>query len=297
VRHALYVPTFGEFADARTLAGLAADAESAGWDGFFTWDHMAMWWDRVVPVADTTVALTAVALATERMRIGPIVTPLPRRRPWKVAREMATLDHLSGGRMVLGVGLGSGEHEFEAFGEIPGLSARAAMLDEALDVVAGLWRGEPFSCSGRFFTLTNVVLRPVPVQQPRIPIWVAVSWPNPGPLRRAVRWDGAIAALAQPGDFNTPVAAVESIRRAAGAAHREAPFDIIVVNGNPQWDLAADVAEVATYEAAGLTWWAEDLTPWRFGGSAQPPWPLAAMRERVMAGPAGGPSVSRSRQR
>lgn len=284
MQYALYVPTFGECADARMLADLAAEAEEAGWDGFFLWDHMAMWWDRSTPLTDTTVALTAVALATERMRIGPIVCPLPRRRPWKVAREMAALDHLSGGRMVLGVGLGSGKHELDAFGEAPEMSTRAAMLDEALDIIAGLWRGEPFTYRGRIFTLTDVTLRPVPVQTPRIPIWVAVSWPNPGPLRRAVRWDGAIATLAEPGEFNTPVVVIRAIRDAA-AVRRDAPFDIFIANGNPAWNLADDAAEVATYEPAGLTWWAEDLTPWRFGGSADPPWPWEAMRERVRAGP------------
>ncbi len=283
MQYAIYLPTFGDLADARALADLAAEAEAAGWDGCFLWDHLAMWWDDSQPVVDSTVALAAVAMATERIRIGPIVTALPRRRPWKVARETATLDQLSGGRMILGVGLGANRHEFEAFGEEPDLRVRGAMVDEALTVITGLWTGEPFSHAGRFYSVAAAQFRPPTLQTPRIPIWVATSWPNRAPQERAWRWDGAIATMAQPGPFNVPTEAIAAIR--AGAPDGEGRFDIALANGNPQWNLAADAAEAARYEDAGLTWWLEDIDPWRFGGDAEPPWQLGAMRERILAGP------------
>lgn len=281
MQYGVYLPTFGEYADARRLASLAADAEMAGWDGVFTWDHMAMWWDRATPVADTTVALAAIALATSRVCFGALVTPIPRRRPWKLAREMATLDRLGGGRLILGAGLGASRFEFEDLGEAEGLRARGAILDEGLEVLAGLWSGEPFSYRGEYYRVEEARFLPKPVQRPRIPIWVAVSWPNPKPLQRALRWDGAIVAMANPGPFNTPVEVFAEIRDQAG----ERPFDLALANGNPEWDVQRDAEEVARYADAGLTWWLEDVGPWRFGAGEDPPWPLEAMRERVLVGP------------
>jgi alkanesulfonate monooxygenase SsuD/methylene tetrahydromethanopterin reductase-like flavin-dependent oxidoreductase (luciferase family) len=280
MRYGVYLPTFGEYADPGRLASLAADAEEAGWDGVFTWDHMVMWWGRAAPVADTTVSLTAIALATSRVRLGALVTPIPRRRPWKLAREMVTLDRLSSGRLVFGAGLGANRFELEDLGEAEGLHARAAMLDEALEVLIGLWSGEPFSYEGEHYRVEAQFL-PTPMQQPRIPIWVAVSWPNPKPLQRALRWDGAIVAMAKPGPFNTPVEVFAEIRERAG----DRPFDLALANGNPEWDVEEDAEEVARYAEVGLTWWLEDIGPWRFGAGEDPPWPLEAMRERVLAGP------------
>jgi probable F420-dependent oxidoreductase len=286
MRFGILLPTFGEFSEPARLAEFAAEAERHGWDGVFLWDHMAMWWDHTEPVTDSWVALTAVAVATSRVRIGTFITPIPRRRPWKLARETVAVDRLSGGRLVLGVGLGANAHEFEAFGELEGLKARAGMLDEGLAVLAGLWSGEPFEFHGEHYEVQQARFLPTPVQQPRIPIWVAGSWPKQAPFRRAGAWDGAICALAEPGEFNTPVDAVAGIRdltAAHGAAGR--PFDLILTNGNPEWDVYGDAAEIRSYAEVGLTWWLEDISPWRFGGESRPPWPLAAMRRRLQAGP------------
>jgi alkanesulfonate monooxygenase SsuD/methylene tetrahydromethanopterin reductase-like flavin-dependent oxidoreductase (luciferase family) len=152
MRYAVNVPNFEDYGDARTVAGLAADAEAAGWDGFFVWDHLAFVKAWRLRIADPWVLLTAVALATERLRLGPMVTPLPRRRPWKLARETVTLDRLSGGRLVLGVGLGEPpEDEFGSFGEPADPVVRAAMLDEGLEVLTRLWSGETVSFSGRHY--------------------------------------------------------------------------------------------------------------------------------------------------
>jgi alkanesulfonate monooxygenase SsuD/methylene tetrahydromethanopterin reductase-like flavin-dependent oxidoreductase (luciferase family) len=174
VKRGIFVAPFGELFDPRVAAALAARAEAAGWDGFFVWDHVR-YSPRDLPVADPWVTLTAVALATERVRLGPLVTPVSRRRPHKLARETITLDRLSGGRLVLGVGLGSDNHgEFEDFGEVTAPRERARLLDSGLERLAEHWRE----------------LAPGPVQRPRIPVWVAARYPNRRPLRRAARWDG-----------------------------------------------------------------------------------------------------------
>jgi alkanesulfonate monooxygenase SsuD/methylene tetrahydromethanopterin reductase-like flavin-dependent oxidoreductase (luciferase family) len=192
MRYAVNVPNFEDYSDVRTVAALAADAEAAGWDGFFVWDHLAFVKAWRLRIADPWVLLTGVALATERLRLGPMVTPLPRRRPWKLARETVTLDRLSGGRLVLGVGLGEPpEDEYGSFGEPTDPVVRAAMLDEGLEVLTRLWSGETVSFAGRHYRVDEVAFRPTPVQRPRIPIWVAGAWPRPGPLRRAARFDGS----------------------------------------------------------------------------------------------------------
>jgi alkanesulfonate monooxygenase SsuD/methylene tetrahydromethanopterin reductase-like flavin-dependent oxidoreductase (luciferase family) len=173
-KRGLFVAPFGELADVRVLAELAAAGEAAGYDGFFVWDHV-QYSPPTLPVADPWVALTAVALATERVTIGPLVTPLARRRPQKLARETITLDRLSGGRLVLGAGLGSDNHrEFADFGEETDPKARAKLLDDGLASLVRYW--DEFA--------------PRPVQQPRIPVWIAARWPNRRPVRRAARWDG-----------------------------------------------------------------------------------------------------------
>ena len=173
-RRAIFVAPFGELADARRLARLAAAAEARGWDGFFLWDHLVYVETR--ELADPWVAMTAIACATERVRIGPLVTPTPRRRIPKLARETVTLDRLSGGRLVLGVGIGGDRHgEFAPFGDPADPRERARLLDEGLERLVELWGGE---------------FAPPPAQQPRIPVWVAARWPNRRPMRRAARWDG-----------------------------------------------------------------------------------------------------------
>ena len=175
MKHAIDVGPFDELADPRVLADLAAAAEERGWDGFFVWDHIA-YRPPVQAVADPWVALAAVASATSRLRIGPMVTPLARRRVHKLARETVTLDLLSSGRLTLGVGLGSARNgEFGPFGEIDDPRERAKLLDAGLEELVRYWAGE---------------FQPVPVQQPRIPVWVAGEWPNRRPVRRALRWDG-----------------------------------------------------------------------------------------------------------
>ena len=200
MRYGVTLPNFGPYADARVLASLAREAEGAGWDGFFLWDHVLLvpW-----PTVDPWIAMAAIALATERVRIGALVTPVPRRRPVKLAREIVTLDHLSRGRLILGVGIGAGPWEWDYLGEETDLRTRGDMLDEALELLEQLWTGEPVVHHGRFYHHRGdggpqdtaerpVPFLPRPLQRPRVPPWVAGVWPNKRPFRRAARYDGLV---------------------------------------------------------------------------------------------------------
>ncbi|HEX2156374.1 MAG TPA: LLM class flavin-dependent oxidoreductase [Actinomycetes bacterium] len=283
MRYAVNVPNFEDYSDVRTVAGLAADAEAAGWDGFFVWDHLAFVKAWKLRVADPWMLLTGVALATERLRLGPMVTPVPRRRPWKLARETVTLDRLSGGRLILGVGLGEPpEDEYGSFGEPTDPVVRAAMLDEGLEVLTRLWSGETVSFEGRHYRVEEVAFQPTPVQQPRIPIWVAGAWPRRGPLRRAARFDGSCPlkvdaggelVVLEPGDVRELRAVVDR--------HREdpaAPFDVMLGGATPE-DPAAARAMLETLAEAGVTWWQESVDPRQTD--------LEAFRRRVRKGPPG----------
>ena len=288
MRYAINIINFGDCADARVLAGLARDAEDAGWDGFFIWDHIAWDWG-AMPMVDPWIALTAIALSTQRIRFGAMVTPLPRRRPWKLARETVSLDHLSGGRLVVGVGLGITEAEFANLGEPPDFKTRAAMLDEGLEVLTGLWRGEPFSFHGQHYTLKEAHFVPPPLQVPRIPIWVAGMWPNKPPFRRAARWDGVFPILRGAEMANTP--SPQQVREIVAfvKAHRQAntAFDVSVGDVTPGDDPGRAAEIVAAYADAGVTWWQEAVHGMRadLAERAEATSWLAAMRWRILQGP------------
>jgi alkanesulfonate monooxygenase SsuD/methylene tetrahydromethanopterin reductase-like flavin-dependent oxidoreductase (luciferase family) len=248
VRYGLYVAPFGELADVRVLAALAARAESTGWDGVFVWDHTMTRDGR--DVADPWIALGAMALVAERVRLGALVTPLSRRRPWDVARQVAVLDRLSGGRMVFGAGLGGdSRRELSGFGEERDPRARAALLDEGLELVTALWTGEPVTHDGPAFKLDGGQVRPTPVQAPRPPVWLACVWPNRGPLRRAARYDGvfpiARRGALSAGDLRAALE-VAAEHRPAGAG----PFDAVIDDDGPPSPGRLD--ELA---GAGATWW------------------------------------------
>jgi alkanesulfonate monooxygenase SsuD/methylene tetrahydromethanopterin reductase-like flavin-dependent oxidoreductase (luciferase family) len=254
---AIDTPNFGAFADARLLAELAREAEQAGWDGFFLWDHIGAGWE--TPIGDPWVQMAAMAMTTERIKLGALVTPVPRRRPWKLARETVTLDHLSGGRLILGVGIGSDSgREFSCFAESSDDRLHGAMLDEGLDVLTGLWSGEPFSYAGTHYRINGAHFLPPPVQQPRIPIWVAGVWPHKRPFRRAARWDGVCALkvndeMMTPDDFRAMLAYVREHRAAT------APFDVTHGGRLYQMEPAAAPGILVTYRDAGVTWWLENF--------------------------------------
>jgi len=240
MRHGLSLAPFGELADPRVVADLATDAERAGFDGFFVWDHMYRT-EPFRPVADPWIVLSAVATATETVRLGPLVTPVARRRPQKLARETTSLDQLSGGRLVLGVGLGVNTGgELTRFGEEDDARARGDRLDEGLELLCRLWSGEAVTHDGPHFTCDDVRFEPRPLQQPRIPIWVAAPSGRPRPIRRAARYDG-ICTDATPEEAP---ALLDRIRRERGGLDG---FDV-VVSGRPG-------RRPDGWEAAGATWW------------------------------------------
>ncbi|MEE8551001.1 MAG: LLM class flavin-dependent oxidoreductase [Gemmatimonadota bacterium] len=274
MRFAVSVQNFADYADIRRLVALAREAEDNGWDGFFLWDHIH--WNGP-PMIDPWVALAAIASVTSRIRIGTMVTPLARRRPWKLARETVTLDHLSGGRLILGVGLGTPPaEEFSRFGEDSDDQIRGQKLDEGLEVITGLWSGEPFSYRGKHYQLDNVTFLPRPVQQPRIPIWVAGLWPNRRPFRRAARLDGVVPlkvgpsadlpGALTPDELPAPLTYIQEHRES------DAPFDVNASSAIPT-DLGRAKDVVDAFAAAGATW----LQEWQ---------PTAdALSARLRAGP------------
>ena len=223
---------------------------------------------------------------TESIRLGALVTPLPRRRPWKFARETASLDRLSRGRLTVGVGIGSrGGHELEwdAFGEESDLSRRGAMLDEGLTILNGLWTGEPFSFQGEHYRVKEARFAPAPLQSPRIPVWVAGYWPNEAPFRRAAGWDGVFPLFLEGRGLDGLREVVRFISERRGST---APFDVVYLGPTSPGDDPARGAEVvAPYAEAGATWWLERLTPDQFGADWRGDWPFEAMRGRVMQGP------------
>jgi alkanesulfonate monooxygenase SsuD/methylene tetrahydromethanopterin reductase-like flavin-dependent oxidoreductase (luciferase family) len=264
------------FADPLPIVELAITAEEGGWDGFFLWDHINFLPDVDIPLADPWVTLGAAAARTVRLRLGPMVTPLPRRRPWKVARESVTLDRLSRGRAVLGVGAGwPAEGDFAPFGEPSDLPTRARQLDEALAVVSGLWSGEPFAFDGAHYQLSETTFTPRAVQQPRIPIWVAATWPHPAPLRRACRWDGVVPLHAAAGQPWAPQHVSQLVDRCLDARGDLGEFDVVLSGIADR--TAGGRQLLAEYEEAGATWWLETT-------DGMPGW-WEEFSRRVAAGP------------
>src|SRR5687767_10863326 len=191
MRAGLWLPLFEELADPRVVARLAADAEEWGWHGVFVWDQLR-WREPIKQVADPWITLAAIAAATEEVMLGPMVAPLPRRRPAKVARETATLDRLSGGRLTLGVGIGGDRFggELSRLGEQLDDRLRGQMLDEALDILSAAWSGAPVRHRGTHYLVDDIEFLPRPVQRPGVPVWVAAFPGSPKPLRRAAGYQG-----------------------------------------------------------------------------------------------------------
>ncbi|MDQ1735151.1 MAG: hypothetical protein QOH56_1402 [Pseudonocardiales bacterium] len=280
VQRALAAPCFA--ADPRELVELGVAAEAAGFDGFFLWDHLVFADDGEGPdIVDPWLVLALIAARTRRIKLGTMITPVNRRRPWVLARQTATLDLISGGRLILGVGIGSpARGDFGIFGDEVDPVLRAEMLDEGLAILAGLWSGERFSHDGKHFQVAPVRFRPRPIQQPRIPIWVGGTLPLKRPMSRAAKWDGAVPITWAEGSLARPT--VSEIAGVRDQILRErghlGSFDIVV------WaevapDPVAVAAELPAYAAAGATWWIETAKP-------EPAW-FEGLRARLRRGVSG----------
>jgi len=267
------------FGDARTVANAAREAERVGWDAIFVWEPV---WGN-----DAWVCLTAAAMVTERIRLGTMLTPLSRMRPWKLASEAATLDNLSGGRVILAVGMGAPDSGFTAFGEETDRRLRAELLDEGLAILTGLWKGVPFRFTGKHYTVdTDLGIAGAPpappVQQPRIPIWVVGAHGRPASMRRAAAYDGLLPTVigSDGGHSLEPAnlpAILDELRALRGDA---APYDIVVEAQGDLADRAAMGALARAWEQAGATWWTESM--WEL---ASDPGQLPAVLARIGAGP------------
>ncbi len=280
MQYGLTLPNLDAGGDARTLAELAHEAEETGWNGVFIFDTINVIQYGANATCDPWIALAAIATRTEHVRIGTMITPLSRRRPWKLARETVTLDHLSSGRLILPVGLGDvGDGGFSKVGEETNRRIRAKRLDEGLEILVGLWSGQPFSYSGEQYQVQEMTFLPPPVQSPRIPIWVVGAWPRMKSMQRALRWDGIIPArMNDDGTFAemTPadVQAMQTLideQRPQGT-----PFDIVIEGNTPGEDREKAAATVRPFAEAGVTWWLESV--WSREG-------LDGMRTRIKQGP------------
>jgi alkanesulfonate monooxygenase SsuD/methylene tetrahydromethanopterin reductase-like flavin-dependent oxidoreductase (luciferase family) len=254
---------------------LARAAEQAGWDGVFTWDGIHV--GDEMEVHGPWALLAAFATVTERVRLGAIIQPLPRRRPWEVAREATTVDHLSNGRLVLPVGLGAVDDAgFGRVGEPTDARTRAERLGESLEILTGLWSGEPFGFTGRQYRFEPMAFRPTPVQRPRIPIWVVGAWPSERSMRRVLRYDGLLPHVLPKAGIAYGPRAVAEMRAWMGERRSLEGFDIVVEGTTPAGDRQAAARAVEPWRDAGATWWIE--SDWENFG-------IDAARRRIEAGP------------
>jgi alkanesulfonate monooxygenase SsuD/methylene tetrahydromethanopterin reductase-like flavin-dependent oxidoreductase (luciferase family) len=259
VKSGIYLPPFGELADPGRVASLAAAAEDSGWDGFFVWDHM--YGPPGLPIADAWTTLAAIATATTTLRLGAMVTPLARRRPWVLARQIATLDHLSGGRLVAGIGLGDdGWREFSSFGEEARPRERGELLDESLEVLLALLSGNELTHHGKHFDIDCPPMLPKPVQEP-VPFWGGCIWPHRKPLARAARLQGIFPIFGRTGPLAYGPAEVEAVR--AELARLGAPRShAMVVCGATRLVGEPERSDfIAGMRAAGVTWLLESFVP------------------------------------
>ena len=265
------------YGDAQLAADFAHEAEQAGWDGFFVWEPVWGW--------EAWMQLTAAAMSTQRIKLGTMISPISRMRPWELASKTVTLDHLSNGRVILAVGLGAIDTGFVQFGEVTDRKTRAELLDEGLDILTGLWRGQPFNFDGKHYHIKETTFYPLPspVQQPRIPIWVVGAWPKEKSMQRTLRYDGLLPTIMNDqGQHIAPT--LDQIRdmKAYIDAQRllPTPFDIVVEGRTPGTDPDRAAAITRLWAEGGATWWIEAM--W---SDPDQPADYEAIQRRIQQGP------------
>jgi alkanesulfonate monooxygenase SsuD/methylene tetrahydromethanopterin reductase-like flavin-dependent oxidoreductase (luciferase family) len=268
---------FGYLGDVNVLVDLAVDAEKAGWDAVFLWDHVNLiiedlGWGGGAHV-DPWIALGLIAQRTESVILGPCITPVARRRPTKLAREILTLHQLLGDRLVFGAGLGVAPSEFDEFGDEGELKVRAEMLDEGLQLLKKLWRGEDIDHRGKHYQVKSPTFAPGGVD---IPIWLAATWPNMKPLRRAAQYDGVVIVR---DDFATqlnPQEVFEATQYVSEHRDSDKPYQLCITASTTD-DRQADLEYAQAIEEAGANWWQEPCNP-----AAES---LDQLRARIRRGP------------
>jgi alkanesulfonate monooxygenase SsuD/methylene tetrahydromethanopterin reductase-like flavin-dependent oxidoreductase (luciferase family) len=259
MKYGIYAPNFGDtFGNPKLVTELAIEAEKSGWDGFFLWDHIVNT-EGFPDTVDPFIALTSVAENTEKIHIGTTVTPLPRRRPWKLARETVTLDILSEGRLILGIGLG-GPSELSLMNEETNPRTMAKMADEQLEILKGLWSGEDFSYAGKYYKIDKVRFRPRPIQKPGIKMWGAGTWPKKGPFKRAAKLDGVVP-LSE--DYRNPLTPddyrnmIEYMKKHGLCS----PYDIVKISFDATKGDDKN-RSILDFQDAGVNWWLELVSDW-----------------------------------
>jgi alkanesulfonate monooxygenase SsuD/methylene tetrahydromethanopterin reductase-like flavin-dependent oxidoreductase (luciferase family) len=279
------LPNVGPFADPKLLSELSAEAEGAGFDGVFVWDSLSVGMDdeRLRPACDPWIALGLIAANTSRLTIGTMITALSRRRPWVVAQETTTLDHLSGGRMVLPVGLGAlDDGAFSKVNEETERVRRAERLDESLQILEGLWSGKACTFEGDHFRVEGMSMPPGSLQSPRIPVWVVALWPRPRSMRRALRWDGIIPSV-QRSDGTRSDPTPQDVADICKDLEAKVPpgFELIVEIDTREKERGEAAALAAEYSEAGATWWLEPVWQEMY----EHPGEIAPLRARIGQGP------------
>jgi alkanesulfonate monooxygenase SsuD/methylene tetrahydromethanopterin reductase-like flavin-dependent oxidoreductase (luciferase family) len=276
MKYAINFANFDYLGDVKVLVELAVDAEQAGWDGVFLWDHVNLSFEGFGSGgihADPWIALGLIAARTESVLLGTAITPVARRRPTKLAREILTLYQLAGERLIFGAGAGIAPSEFDDLGDESDLKMRAEMLDEGLQLLQELWSGEDVDHQGKHYQAKSSTFIPGGAD---IPIWIAATWPNLKPFRRAAKYDGVLAVKH---DFTTPLTPgeVSDIAEYIGK-HRDsdAPYNLSI-GANTTDDSQADLAHAQALEAAGANWWLDGGNP---GAES-----FESLRTRVRRGP------------
>lgn len=272
----------GKFSDINEVIDLAIDAEEAGWDGLFPWDHIIHVGTGEVSMFDPWIALAGIAANTKKIKLGPMITPLARRRPWKVARETVSLDHLSKGRLILGVGLGATlKNDFKRFGDETDSKIRAEKLDESLDILQGLWKGDPFTYAGKHYSVAeDTTFLPKPYgDKPKIPIWMgggSWSW-STKPFRRAARFEGTFPEFKDKNGENVAKyyeKLAEFIKKQRGHTR---DFDFVNLGKAPRRETSIKEYFKPIIQSGVLSWWVERVYQWKGD--------IKEIREKIREGP------------
>jgi alkanesulfonate monooxygenase SsuD/methylene tetrahydromethanopterin reductase-like flavin-dependent oxidoreductase (luciferase family) len=273
MKHGLFLPPFDGLAHVERMADLAVVAEEAGWDGFFVWDHLR-YSAPVRDILDPYICLAVMAARTSRIILGPMVTPLIRRRPQVVARQAVTLDRLSKGRLVMGFGIGDDYPggELACFGELTEAAERGRALDEGIAIFRGLVSGEEVNVAGEFLKAQEVTFQPTAYRASGIPVWTACRWPNSAPLRRAAKQQGVmVIQITEP----EQVAVLKAKLSEAGADLDH--FDVVVWGQRDEKMIYREDERYAEWARAGVTWFLTGPGPFNLD--------FDEVRKYVAAGP------------